>query len=438
MEKNSPEASYFSLSFKRCRKRRIGVGNTSRIKKAITLSGGNSKSEKQQPRKTSAPTTLCEDLIPLCFKPWINDIAKRLKTAPETVVVPALVSFSSLIGKNLGIYPKQYDPWFVVPNLWGAVVTESGYLTSQVMAEALVPFEKLAQRCSRYEFGDEKNKNARRQYLTNDSRLDNISRTLRENSTGLLLVKNDLSNWLQHIKRVDCENEREFFLGLWNGYRCLSNLYSGRQTLSIFGRVEPKKLQKYLDKSELENITSDNDLFQRFQLLIYNENSGQEEGLDRNPDLLARENVCNIFRKIDSASRFRRQNIPSVHFSMDAQNVFNDWLIELEYKLRIRKNDNPALLFHLHKYRSLMPSLALIFWILERPENIYGWGSVSLSATVLAVKWCRFLEKHALKIYGLGTNAEVIAMDRPDAHRENFESSIYESAFKTLANMNWN
>ena len=60
---------------------------------------------------------------------------------------------------------------------------------------------------------------------------------------------------------------------------------------------------------------------------------------------------------------------------------------------------NPAFESHLAKYRSLMPSLALIFHLVE----IAGAGgiapSVTLGAARLAAAWCEFLEAHARKVY---------------------------------------
>jgi hypothetical protein len=47
-------------------------------------------------------------------------------------------------------------------------------------------------------------------------------------------------------------------------------------------------------------------------------------------------------------------------FALDAQELFAEWIQELEHKLRSDEL-HPALVSHLAKYRSLMPSLALLF-----------------------------------------------------------------------------
>jgi putative DNA primase/helicase len=48
---------------------------------------------------------------------------------------------------------------------------------------------------------------------------------------------------------------------------------------------------------------------------------------------------------------------------------------------------------HLAKYRSLMPSLGLLFALID------GSSSVGLSHAQLAAGWCAYLESHAAKMY---------------------------------------
>jgi putative DNA primase/helicase len=76
--------------------------------------------------------------------------------------------------------------------------------------------------------------------------------------------------------------------------------------------------------------------------------------------------------------------------------------------MKIRRNDlHPALISHLSKYRSLMPSLALLFELADR-ASIEGFdGSclagrenfVSLEHTRQAAAFCDYLESHAYPEY---------------------------------------
>lgn len=377
------------------------------------LSGEAGKLRKMELDAYETPS-LTEDLLPLCLKPWIMDVAERMQLPLEIGMIPALVSFSSVIGKKFGILPKQHDPWLVVPNLWGAVVSRTGHATELTFAEALLPFDKVAKR----------------------------AHTLPKRSNSLLLVKNELSDWLQRVKRVEDKMEREFFLKGGNGYHSSLSSWFQEQTLSILGRMDLSKLQKYLQENTQEY--AEDGLLQRFQLLVYHEHPVERESIIRGPNLLARESVSAILHEIDSLANSFGVNRSAISFSESAQDVFNDWLLELEYKIRLSKISHPAYLFHLQKYRSLMPSLALIFWVLEKPKNIHARGCVSLSAAKLAIKWCRFLEKHAMKIYCRGDGMTIMAEEgfanlfhgvhlRDDSH----DSSIFQSAYENIAEAEW-
>lgn len=55
---------------------------------------------------------------------------------------------------------------------------------------------------------------------------------------------------------------------------------------------------------------------------------------------------------------------------------------------------------HLAKYRSLLPSLALIFHMIETVDGNLT-GPVTLESTKRAAHWCDYLESHARRVYGL-------------------------------------
>lgn len=93
-------------------------------------------------------------------------------------------------------------------------------------------------------------------------------------------------------------------------------------------------------------------------------------------------------------------------FASDAQELFIEWLTELETKIR-GDELHPALISHLSKYRSLMPSLALLFELAERAVFDVFDGAVlahsenfvSLENAKRAAAWCEYLESHARRVY---------------------------------------
>ena len=98
--------------------------------------------------------------------------------------------------------------------------------------------------------------------------------------------------------------------------------------------------------------------------------------------------------------------IIGVRFDESGQLVFNQWRDELEQKVR-EPGIHPAIESHLIKYRSLMPSLALIINEIE-----IGHGcSVAEQSAKKAVAWCDYLESQMYRIYGSAINPEVQAAE---------------------------
>jgi hypothetical protein len=102
---------------------------------------------------------MTEDMIPHGVRPWITDITDRVQCPLEYVSVSAVVALATAVGRKVGIYPKHFDDWLVIPNLWGMLIGRPGVLKTPAMVEAMRPLDRLvAQAMSDYE-------KAQREYL---------------------------------------------------------------------------------------------------------------------------------------------------------------------------------------------------------------------------------------------------------------------------------
>jgi putative DNA primase/helicase len=105
-------------------------------------------------------------------------------------------------------------------------------------------------------------------------------------------------------------------------------------------------------------------------------------------------------RLYDRITRLDAADPLTFHFSPGAQELFIEFLTELERK--IRNNElHPALESHLAKFRSLMPSLALLFELADQ-----GVQTVSLGHARQAAAFCDYLESHARRVYSMIVSAE--------------------------------
>ena len=184
--------------------------------------------------------------------------------------------------------------------------------------------------------------------------------------------------------------------------------------LSIIGGIQPGKLDYYTAGAMAGGNGADG-LLQRFQLLVWPDDLGKFHKPKNLPQREAREAASALIEKLASLdpellAADTSEDIPFLRFSTGAQIRFDEWRVELEGRLRDKSLEAyPAFAAHVGKYRSLAPSLALIFHLLAVVSGRDEAGPVSEDALVLALNWVDFLELHARKVYAAELNGKVLA-----------------------------
>ncbi len=413
------------------------------------------------PAPHPAVPRLSVDLLPEPFRGWVADIAERVNVPLEFVAAPAIVAAGSLVGRGVGIRPKSCDDWTVVPNLWGGVVGPPGVMKSAAIAEATRPLRLLAIEAGKqFEQSRAKHENLRaileirlkaaheqgkaaaksndekklesireemltiqqeieqteiteRRFQTQDATTEKIAELLRKNPRGILINRDELAGWLRTLDKPGREGDREFYLEAWNGSGGFTYDRIGRGTihvpavtLSVLGGIQPGKLRSYINASLADDAGNDG-LLQRVQLLVWPDDLGEWRNVDRWPDQLAKKRAFSVYSGLSvvdaelmGAAKDQCSDVPAFRFSPEAQELFDEWRSELELRLRSPEAaETPAFTAHLAKYRSLMPSLALIFSLIEMLDRNDATTCVSLESAKLAAGWCEFLEIHAKKVY---------------------------------------
>jgi hypothetical protein len=247
-----------------------------------------------------------------------------------------------------------------------------------------------------------------RRYKTNDSSIEKIVELLEQNPRGLLYFRDELIGLFKRTERAGNEQDRAFLLESWNGDGSHTDDRIGRGTvrtdnlcISLLGGIQPDKLAGYLHGAISE---SDNDGFvQRLQLMVYPNPVSEWRYEDKAPDIESRNRGYGIVERlaameVDGEDIFEK---PYLRFSLEGQEVFKDWLTWLETEKLTNRDEHPVMLEHLAKYRSLMPSLALLFHLIEAADRDKQPGPVSRCAALMAAAWCQYLESHARRIYSL-------------------------------------
>ncbi|MDB4542925.1 YfjI family protein [bacterium] len=381
------------------------------------------------------------DMLPDTLRDWVVDCAERMDRMPLDFPAVAIVTvIAGLVGRRLAIHPKRNDPWYVAPNLNGAVVgrpaTKKSPALNETMRfiqvlereagkghklaladhEAALEVDKLHRKAMEADLKkaakvdkeqaktmllamseDVTDPPPRPRYIVNDSTVEKLGELLQDNPNGLLLFRDELTGWLSALDRDDRQQDRAFFLEAWNGTGSFSWDRIGRGTvyvpsvcLSILGGIQPAKLTPYL--RSMKQGTGDDGLLQRFQLLVWPD-AGRPIHTDKEANQQAWNAITGLFEKLDELPPYVNEQA-TIRFDDDAQTLFDEWysgMLSKEYE-----EPNPHIEAHLTKYHSLMPSLALIFHLIE------GDGSaVGDIATTRAIVWCDYLEAHARRIYGL-------------------------------------
>lgn len=390
-------------------------------------------------------------LLPDTFHDWIGDIAERMQCPVDFPAVTAMIALAGIVGRKIGIRPKRYDDWTVIPNLWGALIGRPSIMKSPPLKATLKPLESLMDTATA-EYSDQlsafekerdiahlqksvlegKIKSAmrggkefeslrfemaaldalvpplRRRYVVNDCTVQALGQILSENPNGVIVVRDELIGLLKVLESQGQEAARAFYLEGWDGNGRHETDRIGRGNiqieavcLSIIGTIQPGPLQEYLHQA-VEGGIGDDGLIQRFQLAVWPDDPAEWKNIDRYPDFLARNEAFKVFSHVNSLTTDAvdatpeiddPRGVPFLHFTPQAQDRFDQWMVARENRLR-QGLEEGAMESHLTKYRSLIPSLALLIHLAE-----FRTGNVDLDAVIRAIDWGDYLASHARRIY---------------------------------------
>lgn len=391
-------------------------------------------------------------LLPEALRVWCVDISERMQVPLDYPAAFAVLALAGAVGRRAVIQPKARDSsWRVVPNLWGAVVGEPGLMKSPALSTVLKPLkliesalaEEYKQTRSEYDAETEqaalrvdawkmqfkvaaKDGNetpprpaaeseppSEKRLTTNDATVEKLHEILSDNPAGILLVRDELSGWLATFDRKGREADRSFYLETWNGdggFRvdriARGSVCCSALCVSLVGCFHPSRLKVCVADVLTDGIRNDG-LLQRFQIVVWPDQLRAKDWqlIDRAPNKDAESRAFEVFERLVRLPVCEPADEPW-RFSPEAQRLFDTWLTELEQQRIRSESEAPAMRAHISKYRSLFPSLALLFHLADGLESF----AVGIEHTRQAAAWCGFLESHARRIYGtFGTPAEKAA-----------------------------
>jgi len=388
-----------------------------------------------------------------------------MQVPPDYLAAPLVTLCGSVIGSRCAVKPKARDRWATVPNLWGMVIGDPSQLKTGSTSEAMAFLRPLdeqarqefAQALNDYELetaayeadrkrleremkGKDKAKREQakaelaelkktakpcptlKRYKVNDSTPEKLAELCAENPQGLLSFRDEIVGLLRTFDKQGHELARGFYLESWTGTNPYTvdrvmkgTFFIPNLCLSVFGTTQPDKVRGYL----ADAMGGNNDgLIQRFQVMVYPDPLHRDY-VDKRPDAQAWATAQSVIEKLAAltdfeghgAEREQWDKMPAFRFDEDAQPIAERWARQLEAEL-FNDAHSPLMREHLAKYRSLMPSLALIFHLVNVAQSpkLYT-GRIKADSARMAVKWCDYLASHARRVYdGLGAKGAIGAV----------------------------
>jgi hypothetical protein len=257
---------------------------------------------------------------------------------------------------------------------------------------------------------------AQSRLILTDSTFEKLHEILSDNPAGVLVLRDELTGWLAQLDKQGREGERAFYLQAWNGDGGFTVDRIGRGSIrvpavcvSLFGNIQPSRLRSYLS-SAVTGGPGDDGLFQRFQIIVWPDAPREWKLVDRLPNKTALAVAEKVFNAL---SALPIEEPIDACFTPDAQKLFFEWWTELEDKVRGESGLHSAMVAHLSKYRSLMPSLALLFALADRAAvdaPIAAGMSVDLDHARQAAAYCGYLESHGRRVYACVVSPETAAV----------------------------
>lgn len=397
------------------------------------------------------------DALPESLRPWLEDAAERMGSAPEFIFVGAVIAAAGIIGNTLRVYPKANDEtWSVTPNLYGLVIAPPSAKKTPALNEGLKFLHTLqaqaahahstdrhqrqvqrttaeariksARKQLQSEPSDEQRRNAEkelaeaceqveaaaaphRKYIVNDATIEQVSVLLSQpvNRGGIVVYRDEITGLFATMKRSGHENDRAYYLQGFNGTspydverKTQESSYVPALTLSTVGTIQPSEHEALME--DVLRSGGGDGMMPRFQITVWATKASTAYGVDRSPDIAAASLAEATFFELAKQSREREGRMEEheyegIHLAPPAQAHMDTWWRKLyarqgEYE---RKGHN-AYSAHLGKAELTAARLALILHALGVASGSLK-NTIDLQDAQAATRLTDYLLEHARRTY---------------------------------------
>jgi hypothetical protein len=347
--------------------------------------------------------------IPKTVGRYINDIVEQMQCRVDLIASPMIITLAGLIGRETVILPKKYDTgWKERACLWCMVIAGVGENKTTSFGRAMEPLKRIestfakedAAEFKAWQFDNELAKERRKAFDTewkkilkekgSDAELPSIPEgiisqreepqprrmlvadatieklaMLMKGSPGLTLARDELAGFVLNMNKYhSAGSDRQFFLEAHGGGSYAvdrvgrDSLRIDDMSLNVVGGIQPPKANEIFAQNG-----SDDGLLERFAVMAYPEPMKGWELIDREPDAALKykfDKLCDRLAEVEWGEILDIElddGRPSVRFSDEAQEAFNEWLTQ---HMQNRPSSDDPLAGMYSKKRGFLVRLTLV------------------------------------------------------------------------------
>lgn len=370
------------------------------------------------------------DILPMPIRQWTVDNCMHAEGSLNYGAVSAIIVCANVIGYRCRVKPKVNADWKVTPNLWGMLIGNPSERKSPVADQFLKPLrflqgdhheifkdkdkqykEELKHRTmaekakdkalkAAYEVSQEDalkkaeamivpgigDEPTEERFIINDATTEAVGQIMSKNTRTVLQYRDEQSGFFSSFSKAGHEGDRAFYLEAFQGDRSYSYDRIGRGSIHIkylsiglFGTIQPGVLEKHLLSTKGK---SNDGLAQRMQLSVFSDDTYRPY-TDDPFDTGARESAYAVIKELADAdfevwgaTNDPFDSMPYFSFSPEAQEDFIQWYNIM--KKKEREEPDVHVQGHLGKYYSLLPSLALTFFLIDKAADVTDANAIGI------------------------------------------------------------
>lgn len=359
--------------------------------------------------------SLPEGILPPVIEEFARTRADQMGVDPGGLALSALAVCSAAIPDKIKLQVKRHDPdWLESARLWVALIGNPSTRKTPIISTAVRPLRTIdgdmirvyLEATAAYSAMDkdtrataEKPKQTRA--LVEDTTVESAQEVLRDNSNGVLLLRDELAGWFGSMERYGgtkgAAADRSFWLEAFNGGAHTANrigrglVHVPNLSVCLLGGIQPEPIRA------IANDMHDDGLLQRILPVVLG-----SAGIGKDEPQSASTNMYGALVQRLHHLEKPRGNLMEIPLRFDdgAQAIRAEMEVKHNGMVQTWEAINKKLAAHIGKYDSFFARLCVVFHCIEstgtQPASVITEDTARRVAEFLH----RYLFRHALAFYG--------------------------------------